>query len=162
MQPGLILRKTALGLEEVQRNALGLGHGVRRVLIQVDGHRTVAQLLHDNAGAIDVTAALEQLLRQGLVDATGAGPAMAAVEAAPGTGPSTREALIQMAETLLGPMPAAQVVQKLRGIADAPPALEAAIEPCARLIKLFIDERKAVDFRQQAAIILGRAATSPS
>lgn len=162
MQPELVLHKTSLGLEEVQRNAMGLGHGVRRVLIQIDGRRTVAQLLHDNAGAIDVTSALEQLLRHGLINAAGGGPSMASPGPASRMGPSARDALIQMAETLLGPKAATQVVQKLRGVEDALPALEAAIEPCARLIKLFIDERKAVDFRQQAAIILGRGAASSS
>lgn len=162
MQPQLVLRKTPAGAEEMRRNALGLGPRVRRVLIQIDGHRTIAQLLHDNAGALDVTAAIEQLLKSGLVaplegaDAAPDVPVQAAhVQSIPDGSP--RDALVQMAETLLGAKAASQVVLKLQATADTPEALSGAIDSCARLIKLFIDEDKAADFRRQANVILGQS-----
>lgn len=144
----------------MQRNALGLGPRVRRVLIQVDGQRTVEQLLHDNASALDVTAAIEKLLTLGLIapqDGSSKAPALpiqpTQAQATPG---SPREALVQMAESLLGASAASQVVQKLRATADTPEAVAGVIDSCARLIKLFIDEDKAADFRRQAGVILER------
>jgi len=152
MQPTLVPRKTARGQEEMRQGRMGLGHGLRRVLIMVDGQRSIGQLLHENAGALDVTGALEQLLQLQLIEL----PGMATAPSAAAPAHSPRAALEQMAETLLGAKAAQPVVQKLHASNDDAEALAALIEPCARLIKLFIDEAKAADFRQQAAVILGR------
>lgn len=68
MDDDTILRKTAKGTEEIDTRAHGLGMRARRVLILVDGHRSVAQLANNSADA-ELRDTLRQLVDAGFVDA---------------------------------------------------------------------------------------------
>lgn len=159
MQPGLVLSKTMKGIVELEQRSMGLSPVMRRVLIMIDGRRSVGTLMHEQAGAFDVVATLEHLIALGLV--AGPGVAAAAVaDSAPGSaaGATTPcDALVNMAEALLGSAAAAKVVVKLRAGGDDPEPLRAAVDACVRLIRLTIDEAKAADFRRQADLILQRS-----
>jgi hypothetical protein len=171
MQPELVLGKTMKGIVELEQRSMGLSLVMRRVLIMIDGHRSVGALMHEQAGAFDVVATLEHLIALGLV--AGPGVAAAAVaDSAPGSAgaagagmPPGRsattpcDALVNMAEALLGSAAAAKVVVKLRAGGDDPEPLRAAVDACVRLIRLTIDEAKAADFRRQADLILQRSLT---
>lgn len=153
MQPELILGKTAAGVAELEKRALGLGMAMRRLLIMVDGHRSVADLMHANAASMDVVATLDQLLALGLIAAPAGTRAASMQSDDVQNAGSPRQALMHMAETLLG-AGAGAVVNKLRSAADERAELQPAVDACARLIRLTIDENKAADFRRQAEVIL--------
>ncbi|MCK9367425.1 MAG: hypothetical protein M0P72_09805 [Metallibacterium scheffleri] len=154
MRPELVLGKTAAGVSELDKRALGLGMAMRRLLIMVDGQRSVADLMHANAASIDVVATLDQLLALGLIAApAGTRDANMPAEAAQVPG-GPRQALMHMAETLLG-TGAGAVFNKLQHASDERAALQPAVDACVRLIRLTIDENKAADFKRQAEVILG-------
>lgn len=156
MQPGVVLAKTEKGLHEIEHRGAALTAAARRVLILVDGQRSVSDLMHELAHHADVAALLDQLQLLGLVhpigkpDAAAAAPSEIAAD-------SRRDALVQMAETLLGNGRGAKVLAKLRSAPDAQSDLSAAADACVRLIRLTIDERLADDFKSQAALILRRS-----
>ena len=152
--------KTERGAAELEHRALGLSATTRRLLILIDGHRSVAELVHDNARSMDVAAALDQLQSLGLIaerghetSAVDKGPADATAEATHAS-VSLRKALIDMTATVLGEAYAARITAKLEQIPDSRDDLVKVIDNCARLIRLTIDEGKAEDFRRQAEIIL--------
>ena len=160
MRSETVYVKTALGIAEIERRALGLGAMPRRLLILIDGHRAVGQLVHDNSRSMDVAGALEQLLSLGLIaerDLASGVVADVAVSAKATAG-SLRHALIEMATSVLGEKHATRIAAKLDGLADNADELRKAIDNCVRLIRLTIDEGKAEDFRRQAEIILGKPA----
>ena len=149
-----LLGKTAASVAELERRALGLGMVMRRLLIMVDGHRSVADLMHANAASMDVVATLDQLLALGLI-ATPAGTRDADMAAEAAQVPdSPRQALMHMAETLLD-TGAGAVLNKLQHASGERAALQPAVDTCVRLIRLTIDENKAADFKRQAEVILG-------
>jgi hypothetical protein len=154
VRPETVFTKTPQGLEELESRALGLGPMTRRLLIQVDGRRTVDQLIHDNAGSMDVSAELERLRSRGLIAEPGqAGPKPETPP--PGTGESMREALIAMCATVLGDQHATRIATKLEGIpANDAEQLGQVVDSCVRLIRLTIDEDKGEMFRRQAEVIL--------
>ena len=154
MQPGVVLAKTEKGLHEIEHRGAALTAAARRVLILVDGQRSVSDLMHELAHHADVAALLDQLQLLGLVHPIGkpdaAGISVSAAD-------SRRDALVQMAETLVGNGRGAKVLAKLRSAPDAQSDLSAAADACVRLIRLTIDERLADDFKSQAALILRRS-----
>lgn len=152
MQPQLVLTKTMKGIAELEQRSLGLSQVMRRVLIMLDGRRSVAVLMHENAGALDVVATIEHLLALGLVTPLGGATSTPAAVSAHAT-PS--QALVHMAEALLGSA-ADKVTQKLQAARDDPTELKLAVDACVRLIRLTIDEGKASDFRRQADVIVAR------
>ena len=158
MQPGDVLAKTEKGLQEIQHRGAALTAAARRVLILVDGQRSVAELTHELAHHADVAALLDQLQALGLVRPIGKPGAVAAVGPSEVAANSQHEALAQMAETLLGNARGAKVLAKLRSAPDTQADLIAAIDTCARLIRLTIDERLADNFKSQATLILRRSA----
>lgn len=148
--------KTARGIEELEHRALGLSITTRRLLIQIDGRRTVAQLIHDNARSMDVSTALDELRAHGLIAEPGQEGTQAATPAAkPQGGGSTREALIAMSAAVLGDKHSQRIATKLESIdSDDAEYLGEVVDSCVRLIRLTIDEAKAEDFRRQAEVIL--------
>ena len=148
--------KTARGIEELEHRALGLSLITRRLLIQIDGRRTVAQLIHDNARSMDVSAALDELRAHGLIAEPGREETQTATPAPRfEDGGSVREALIAMAAAVLGDKHAGRIVTKLQSIpSEDVESLGEVVDSCVRLIRLTIDEAKAEDFRRQAGVIL--------
>lgn len=153
VDPDAVLHKTDKGRAEIESRAHGLPMGVRRLLILVDGRLRVAQILAKVGVSAEAQAALAQLLQEGYV-ATGPGAPAAASSSPAASG--EKAALIALAQSLLGAQ-AGRVVRKLEETGDAPQSLAGAVEACQKLIRLVIDEDKAVQFAQQAAAILARA-----
>ncbi len=60
--------KTATGLQEIQTRAMGLPALIRRVLVLVDGKRSVKELAAF-VGDNDITEVLDQLVAKGCIDA---------------------------------------------------------------------------------------------
>lgn len=159
MRSEIAFIKTARGIEELEHRALGLGATTRRLLILIDGQRTVGHLIHENARSMDVASALEQLLSLGLIAERGqlSGAASPPSDSSKSIDGSLRHALVEMATSVLGEQHAARIAAKLEGLPDNAAELGKAIDNCVRLIRLTIDEGKAEDFRRQAEIILRRA-----
>jgi hypothetical protein len=68
MQPSSTLKKTAKGLEEVEKRTHKLAGRLRAVLFMVDGQRTVASLLDQAGGlATQLEGQLAELIAQGFV-----------------------------------------------------------------------------------------------
>lgn len=76
-----VFAKTALGQQEIQSRALGLGPLPRRLLVLVDGKRSGQELAVFAAGQ-DIEALLTQLMENGCIEAQAPIEAMAAPEAA--------------------------------------------------------------------------------
>ena len=150
-----VLHKTEKGRAEIESRAHGLSMGVRRVLILVDGRLRVAQILAKVGMSAEVQAALDQLVREGYV-ATEAGETGPEAGGGGSAASSEKTALVALAQSLLGGQ-ADRVVRKLEETDDTPQALAGAVEACQKLIRLVIDERKSVQFAEQAAAILARA-----
>ncbi len=149
-----VLHKTAKGRAEIESRAHGLSMGVRRVLILVDGRLRVAQILAKVGVSPEINAALEQLVREGYV-ATEAGDPGPEDGSGGAAASSEKMALVSLAQSLLGGQ-ADRVVRKLEETDDSPQALAGAVEACQKLIRLVIDEKKSVQFAEQAAAILAR------
>lgn len=155
MRSETVFTKTARGVEELENRALGLGMITRRLLIQIDGRRTVAELVHVNAGSMDVSAELEVLCSHGLIAEPGMENAQASPGAATKAAGSMRDALIAMAASVLGDTYAERIAGKLEPLPENDAAaLAEVIDSCVRLIRLTIDEDQAEDFRRQAQVIL--------
>lgn len=154
MRSDTVFAKTARGVEELESRALGLGLITRRLLIQIDGRRTVDQLIHDNAGSMDVSKELEMLRSHGLIAEPGQTEAAGDV-AASGANQSMRDALIAMCATVLGDQHVGRIAAKLEGIpVNDAEQLGKVVDSCVRLIRLTIDEDKGEVFRRQAEVIL--------
>ena len=163
MEP--IFFKTEKGKDEIAHRTCGLPFKQRRVLILVDGKSTVAGLQAKSAGAPDLVEILEDLQRQGLVQAAGSGaPAASSVDSAVPAGAATdptpaprngdgRERLIGLAGEILGPG-AAKVIRKLRKAPESPEALIACLESCRKIVKLTIDEGKAEELYRRGRALL--------
>ena len=76
-----VFAKTALGQQEIQSRALGLGPLPRRLLVLVDGKRSGQELAVFAAGQ-DIEALLTQLMENGCIEAQAPINAAAAPEAA--------------------------------------------------------------------------------
>lgn len=98
-----VFAKTPLGAAEIQHRSLGLGLLQRRVLLLVDGRRSVADL-QKLAGNADVPRLLTELLAQDCVEPQ-APPAGAQAE---GSGPSVGSPLAAGAAPGLAALPPAQ------------------------------------------------------
>ena len=88
MSSGVVFAKTAKGVAEIDARAAGLSARVRRVLIFVDGKRSVS-MLRELLPADDLTHTLGQLEEMGLIEVAGvaaeapASPAKSAPAAKP-------------------------------------------------------------------------------
>ncbi len=152
MQPEWVFSKTPRGSAELEQRSLGLTFMCRRLLIMVDGKRTLGELIHDLGGSMDVLAMLEKLVANDLV----AAPAGAVMRRPEGPhaielGPKAR--LCELADSLLGSA-AAKISAKITACGDGAEELNACVDGCVRLIRLTIDETKAAEFKRQASTIL--------
>lgn len=154
MDPTVVLAKTEKGREEIGARSHGLPQAVRHTLILVDGKSTVAQLLQKGSMIPGIADALETLLREGFVRSAEGGAERATSPV--GIAPTTKEALIGLAEQVLGGQ-AGKVVKKLADSGESPSELAAAVDGCHKLIRLAIDKDKAETFHERAKAILARA-----
>jgi len=155
----VILVKTRKGQEELAQRSGALSQKQRSMLILVDGKTPSSALISKCSFFSNCSDQLDWLLEQGYVE-LGSAAARAARAAPNGKPPvqtagpaSAREALIGLAQTLLGNH-ASTVVRRLQESPDNPDALRATLERCHKLIRLSIDEKKAEHFLLQGTALL--------
>ncbi len=155
----VILVKTRKGQDELAQRSGALSQKQRSMLILVDGKTPSSALVSKCSFFSNCSDQLDWLLEQGYVElgSAAAKAARGALNAPPpvsAAGPaSAREALIALAQTLLGNH-ASTVVRRLQESPDNPDALRATLERCHKLIRLSIDEKKAEHFLQQGTVLL--------
>lgn len=156
MDPQVVLARTPLGAEALEKHDHDLPRELRHALILVDGRSTVARLEQRGAIIPNFPAALRELVARGLVTAVGnGGKAGAPGPSGAAAGRSLSRALVAMAEGILGAS-AAKIVRKLDEAGESREALSAAVEASYKLIRLTIDEARAEEFREAAAALLAR------
>lgn len=155
----ILLVKTRKGQEELAQRSGALSQKQRSMLILVDGKTPSSTLINRCAFFSNCSEQLNWLLEQGYIEPCSAvAKASRAVPSgqlptSPAAATSAREALIALAQTLLGNH-AGTVVRRLQESPDNPDALKATLERCHKLIRLSIDERKAEHFLQQGTSLL--------
>jgi hypothetical protein len=153
MQPDWIFSKTARGSAELEEHSLGLTFMCRRLLIMIDGKRTLGDLIHDLGGSMDVLSMLEKLSANDLI-APPAGVVLRRPEGPHAIDPGPKARLCELADSLLGGA-ASNITAKITACGDGAEALTTCVDGCVRLIRLTIDESKAAEFKRQANTILG-------
>ncbi len=108
-----ILRKTDKGLEEVEHRKFGLAMRSRRVLIMVDGKRTLADIERNSQDA-ELRPTMDKLIAEGFIEIT------------PGTEAPAKPAAPEPAPVAAKAAPAATPSPSAPAAAPAPKAPEAA------------------------------------
>ena len=144
MNPKTVFKKSNKGEEEIRTRKYGISQNLRQVLIFVDGEAAVSKILEKTAGLPHVDRSLEELERQGLIEANGTA-----------TIGDVKNELIAMARQTLG-ADAEKVVAKITDAQETKQGLEAAIASCKKLVRLTIDEKKAEELINKCSELLGR------
>jgi len=144
MNPKTVFKKSNKGEEEIRTRRYGISQNLRQVLIFVDGEAAVSKILEKTAGLPHVDRSLEELERQGLIEANGTA-----------TVGAVKNELIAMARQTLG-ADAEKVVAKITDAQETKQGLEAAIASCKKLVRLTIDEKKAEELINKCSELLGR------
>jgi len=144
MNPKTVFKKSNKGEEEIRTRKYGISQNLRQVLIFVDGEAAVSKILEKTAGLPHVDRSLEELERQGLIEANGTA-----------TVGAVKNELIAMARQTLG-TDAEKVVAKITDAQETKQGLEAAIASCKKLVRLTIDEKKAEELINKCSELLGR------
>lgn len=153
MDSDVVLARTPLGAEALEKHDHDLPRVLRHALILIDGRSTVARLEQRGSIIPDFPAALRELVARGLVLPVGhGGPATAGPAAG---GKSLASALVALAETVLGDK-AGKVVKKIEESGQTREELTVVIEACYKLIRLTIDESRADEFRNAAKDLFAR------
>lgn len=158
MDPQVVLARTALGAEALDRQDHDLPRALRHALILIDGRSNVARLEQRGAIIPEFPAALRELVARGLAaPVAGSGPATPA-SAQPGAspGPTLGRSLVAVAQSVLGAS-SGKVVKKIEEAGASRDALLAAVDASYKLIRLTIDEAQAEEFRRAARELLTRA-----
>lgn len=117
--PAAVFAKTPVGQDEIQRRNLGLPPLVRRLLVLVDGGRTVAELAAFAPGH-DAAALLGVLLEKACIEAVAVAPATTPSPAAPASplppAPLAAPAPSPAAQTTMPSTPAAAAADPLAGL----------------------------------------------
>ena len=153
MDADVVLARTPLGAEALEKHDHDLPRVLRHALILIDGRSTVAKLEQRGAIIPDFPAALRELLARGLVVVV-AHNGHAAPSAMYG-GKTLGTALVNVAESILGDK-SAKIVKKLEEAGNSREALSSAVDACYKLIRLTIDESRAEEFRKTAKDLLAR------
>ncbi|MHB1232256.1 MAG: hypothetical protein ACYCZQ_06720 [Burkholderiales bacterium] len=153
MDTRLIFVRTEKGEAELKSRAHGLVHGLRFVLILVDGKSPVETIMDKGVGLPDIHAALEELARGGFI--------RTAEEAQRGSTHvgDPRQEMILLAQALLGKH-STKVVKKIQETSNNPQDLARTAEQCKKLIKLLIDDEKSDEFVRRSNEILFIATTT--
>lgn len=147
MDQDIVFAKTPKGEEEMATRRHGLSAAMRRVLILVDGHSSVAQL-HDKAQVLpDLERALEALFRGGFIRAIVPGHATTTAGNPAAPLHERKAQLIDLCRDVVGVDKADKLVKKLMTAPDTPEGLAMAFNACVHLVKLTIDEAKASELK---------------
>lgn len=153
MDTRLIFVRTEKGEAELKSRAYGLVHGLRFVLILVDGKSPVSRILDKGAGLPNIPATLEELARGGYIRTT------EEVQRAGIQPQNPKQEMIALAQSLLGKQ-GARVVKKIQETNDNLQDLAHTAEQCKKLIMLLIDDQKADEFVRRSNEILFIATTA--
>lgn len=143
MNPKTVFKKSDKGEEEIRTRKSGISQNLRQVLIFVDGQTAVSKILEKAAGLPHVDRSLEELERQGFIEADRTATVAA-----------VKDELIAMARQTLG-ADAEKVVAKITDAQETKQGLEAAIASCKKLVRLTIDEKKADELIKKCSELLG-------
>lgn len=105
----LLYVKTDKGREEIETRASGLSARMRRVLILVDGQRTVADLMSQTGLSLDADALLNELEVQGFIARSGAASSAAIPAVSEPAVPPLADSEIRPAVPVPVPVPPAPV-----------------------------------------------------
>lgn len=144
MNPKTVFKKSDKGEEEIRTRKYGISQNLRQVLIFVDGETAVSKILEKTAGLPHVDRSLEELERQGFIEADRTATVAA-----------VKDELIAMTRQMLG-ADAEKVVAKITDAQETKQDLEAAIAGCKKLVRLTIDEKKAEELINKCSELLGR------
>ena len=143
----VVFVKTSKGNEEIVQRTHKLNHGLRYVLILVNGKSTVGEILEKGAGLPAIDQTLEYLATSGFIETISENTQTKRGAFSPKT------EIIALAQAMLGAQ-ATPVVKKFTEANDEPDALTQTATICKRLIKLAIDEKKADEFARRAQEII--------
>ncbi len=143
MSPESVLVRTQKGREEVEERKHHLAPALRHALILIDGTTRLGDLEIKGQRIPNFRESLDALIAQGFVAEGGA------------AAQTPKARLLDAARQLLGKN-AGKVVAKLEESGDATDSLKVTVESAVKLIRLTIDEGKAVEFAEAAKAILGR------
>ncbi len=144
MTPKTIFKKSDKGEEEIRTRKYGVSQHLRQVLIFIDGETAVSKILEKTAGLPHVDRSLEELERQGFIEADRTATVAA-----------VKDELLAMARQTLG-ADAEKVVAKITDAQETKQGLEAAIASCKKLVRLTIDEKKAEELINKCSELLGQ------
>lgn len=144
MDRDVVLVKTEKGRDELQSRRHGLARSLRPVLILVDGHSSVEQVLSKSAGLPEVERCLAELELQGYIARRGGSTDEIG---------ALKERLAAIAEELLGNR-AAKVAAKLRAAPDTREGLLKVVASCKKMVELLIDEDKAAVLEERCRAVL--------
>lgn len=147
----VVFVKTSKGNEEIIQRTHKLNHGLRYVLILVNGKSTVGEILEKGAGLPAIDQALEYLATSGFIETIS--DTVSENKQTKRGAFSPRTEIIALAQAMLGAQ-ATPVVKKFSEANDEPDALTQTATICKRLIKLAIDEKKADEFARRAQEII--------
>lgn len=160
MDRDTVLVKTELGKEELAtRRSLPLD--LRHVLILVDGHSTLMELLYKGNGIPNLEGCLNKLKQLALISDSDSNPGASVVSNTQSpyvkhvaVGNQTiKLQLVRMVKDLLGPQ-AGKIIKKIEEAGDTKEALISVIVVSSKIIRLVIDEEKAEIFVSKAQEIL--------
>lgn len=156
MDADVVLARTPLGTEALEKHDHDLPRVLRHALILIDGHSTLAKLEQRGSIIPDFPAALRELVARGLVTPVGHSVPAPANGGSAGGGRTLSSAIVTMAETILGDK-GGKVVKRIEEAGQTREELTAAVEACYKLIRLTIDESRAEEFRKAAKDLIARA-----
>ena len=143
----VVFVKTSKGNEEIDQRSHKLNHGLRYVLILVNGKSTVGEILEKGAGLPAIDKALAYLATAGFIKTLAENAHAGFVAHNP------KSEIIALAKAMLGAQ-ATPVVKKITESSDVPEVLAQTVNTCKRLIKLAIDDEKAEEFARRSQEII--------
>lgn len=147
----VVFVKTTKGNEEIEQRTHKLNHGLRYVLILVNGKSTVGEILGKGEGLPAIDQTLEYLATSGFIETIS--DTISENTQTKRSAFSPKSEIIALAQAMLGPQ-ATPVVKKFTETNDEPDALTDTAMTCKRLIKLAIDDKKADEFARRAQEII--------
>ncbi|SBT03724.1 conserved hypothetical protein [Candidatus Accumulibacter aalborgensis] len=158
MNPSSVYSKTAKGLDEIATRTHGLAARRRALLIMVDGHRTVSELLALSTSTKDAERQLAALLNEGFIQHEAASIHAAAAAAQPDPAPPdedislTKSYIVQTLRELLGSQAGALIteIEKARNVEE----LQGQVGKLLVALGAAADQKKVRHFLDELALVL--------
>lgn len=153
MDQRTLFHKTGRGRQVIEQRDRTLTPAQRRLLILVDGVRSVSDLA-ELAGGPDVENELRALWKEGYIEVEGADAELSEASSAAGCETVKRE-LVRQAHELLGPA-GQKAVDKLRNAPEGQDEMRKALNSACKLVRLTLDEEKAETLRREGTELIER------